>query len=29
MKACSAMRLKEALRRLPQKAASLIGSDIA
>src|SRR5258708_40232896 len=29
MKAFSAMRLKDALRRLPQKATSLIGSDIA
>ncbi len=29
MKACSAMRLNDALRRLPQKATNLIGSDIA
>src|SRR4030088_613249 len=29
MKALSAMRLNDALRRLPQKATSLIGSDIA
>src|SRR5262245_34907671 len=29
MKALSASRLNEAWRRLPQKAASLIGSDIA
>src|SRR5258708_30715968 len=29
MKTCNAMRLKAPLRRLPQKATSLIGSDIA